>query len=69
MVLPDPGEYQRALTAEDEIIFAVPGAKVAGLVAGLEAGGMFSYKEHNMVMRPDFEQPQFYRDMFKSWGL
>ncbi|NLV29893.1 MAG: DUF169 domain-containing protein [Acidobacteria bacterium] len=69
VVLPDPGEYQRALTAEDEIIFSVPRDRMPGLVAGLEAGGMFSYKGHNMVMLPDFEQPQFYKDLFKSWGL
>jgi uncharacterized protein (DUF169 family) len=69
VVLPDPGEYQRALTAEDEIIFSVPRDRMPGLIAGLEAGGMFSYKGHNMVMLPDFEQPQFYKDLFKSWGL
>ena len=68
VVLPDPGEYQRALTAEDEIIFSVPRDRMPGLIAGLEAGGMFSYKGHNMVMLPDFEQPQFYTDLFKSWG-
>lgn len=69
VVLPDPGEYQRALTAEDEIIFSVPRDRMPGLIAGLEVGGMFSYKGHNMVMLPDFEQPQFYKDLFKSWGL
>lgn len=69
VVLPDPGEYQRALTAEDEIIFSVPRDRMPGIIAGLEAGGMFSYKGHNMVMLPDFEQPQFYKDLFKSWGL
>ncbi len=70
VVLPDPGEYQRALTLEEEVIFAVPKAKLAGLMAGLKRGGrLYSHRDQYMSMHPDFEQPQFYKDMFKSWGL
>jgi len=68
IVLPDPGEYQRALTLEEELIFAVPQKKMAGLMAGLKRG-MSSYRDQYMSMLPDFEQPQFYKDMFKSWGI
>ena len=39
VVLPDPGEYQRALTLEEEMIFAVPQEKMPGLMAGLKRGG------------------------------
>jgi hypothetical protein len=35
VVLPDPGEYQRALTGEDEIMFSVPG-KIEGLLSDLK---------------------------------
>lgn len=70
VVLPDPGEYQRALTAEEEMILAIPGGKMEGLMASLKRGGkMYSHRDQYMSMHPDFEQPQFYKDMFKSWGL
>jgi uncharacterized protein (DUF169 family) len=70
VVLPDPGEYQRALTAEEEVIFAAPREKVAPLMASLKPGGrLYSHRDQYMSMQPDFEQPQFYKDMFKSWGL
>jgi len=70
VVLPDPGEYQRALTLEEEMIFAVPRAKMQGMMEGLNSrGGMYSHRNQYMSMLPDFEQPQFYKDLFKSWGL
>ena len=70
VVLPDPGEYQRALAAEDEMILAVPQQKIQPFMASLKRGGkMYSHREQYMSMKPDFEQPQFYKDMFKSWGL
>jgi uncharacterized protein (DUF169 family) len=68
IVLPDPGEYERALTLEEEMIFAVPQEKMPGLMAGLKNRG-FSHRDQHMSMLPNFEQPQFYRDLFKSWGL
>ena len=70
VVLPDPGEYQRALTLEEEMIFAVPQQKLPGLMAGLKRGGrLYSHRDQHMSMLPDFEQPQFYKDLFKGWGL
>jgi uncharacterized protein (DUF169 family) len=70
VVLPDPGEYQRALALEEEIIFAVPQARMPAVVAGLKRGGRtYSHRDQYMSMHPDFEQPQFYKDMFKGWGL
>lgn len=70
VVLPDPGEYQRALAREDEMILAVPQQKMEALMASLKQGGkMYSHREQHMSLKPDFERPQFYKDMFKSWGL
>jgi uncharacterized protein (DUF169 family) len=69
VVMPDPGEYQRALTEEGDMIFSIPQGKMPALMAGLKQGGMFSYRDHAMAMLPDFERPQFYVDLFKSWGL
>ncbi len=70
VVLPDPGEYQRGLATEDEMILSVPQAKMQPFMASLKQGGkMYSHREQHMDMKPDFEQPQFYKDMFKQWGL
>ncbi len=70
LVLPDPGEYQRALTSEEEVIFAVPKEKLSGLMKNLKSGGRpYSFRDQYMSMLPDFEQPQFYKDLFKGWGL
>jgi uncharacterized protein (DUF169 family) len=71
ITLPDPGEFQRALAGEDEIIFSVPGNKVQELVSGL---GEFDkarrgYLYPNLEMRADFPQPEFYREFFKACGL
>jgi hypothetical protein len=69
VVMPDPGEYQRALTEEGDMIFSIPQNKMPSLMTGLKQGGMFSYRDHAMAMLPDFERPQFYVDLFKGWGL
>jgi uncharacterized protein (DUF169 family) len=71
MVMPDPGEYQRALTEEGDMMFAVPQSKLPVMMAGLRQNehGAFSYRDHHMFMLPDFPQPDFYKEMFKSWGL
>ncbi|MBN2419357.1 MAG: DUF169 domain-containing protein [Deltaproteobacteria bacterium] len=70
VVLPDPGEYQRALAREDEMILAVPQQKMDAFMASLKQGGkMYSHREQHMSLHPDFERPQFYKDMFKKWGL
>jgi uncharacterized protein (DUF169 family) len=71
IVLPDPGEYQRALGDEGEMMFAIPAGKLEELLSGLnkfkEQG--FAYRNHNYFMQPDFPRPDFYKKMFKEWGL
>jgi uncharacterized protein (DUF169 family) len=69
VVIPDPGEYQRALTDEGDMMFSIPQNKMPTLMAGLKQGSMFAYRGHNMEMLPNFERPAFYKDLFKSWGL
>jgi uncharacterized protein (DUF169 family) len=71
ITLPDPGDYQRALADEDEIIFSLPIEKLENLVLGLRH---FEKKEHGYrnftkEMQMDFPQPPFYLDLFKKWGL
>ncbi len=71
VVLPDPGEYARALTIPGEMMFAIPGNKLEGLMEDLrryeknESG----FAHESMIMRPDFPQPDFYKRMFESWGI
>ncbi len=71
VVLPDPGEYQRALCEQGDMMFAVPADKLPGLMVGLnkfqEQG--FSYRNNNYFIQPDFPRPDFYKKMFKDWGL
>ena len=71
VVLPDPGEYQRALCGEDEMMFAVPADRLVGLVEDIkkfqEQG--FAYQNSYQLMQPDFERPDFYKKMFRDWGL
>ncbi len=71
ITLPDPGDYERAMAGEDEIIFSVPADKIENLVSRLrrtdeqKRGYLYSYQE----MMPDFPQPGFYKKLFKMWGL
>ena len=71
IVLPDPGEYARALCGEDEMMFAVPGDKLEGLVSdirkAMESGNPFF--NESMIMRPDFPQPDLYKNVFEDWGM
>jgi uncharacterized protein (DUF169 family) len=71
VVLPDPGEYERALTGEDEMMFSIPPGRMETLIAGLRESskGYFGYLNHHMFMMPDFPQPELYQRMFKQWGL
>lgn len=70
-VIPDPGEYQRALCDEGEMMFAVPADKMPGLLTGLNTSQErgFAYRTHRYFMQPDFTRPDFYKQMFKGWGL
>jgi uncharacterized protein (DUF169 family) len=71
VVVPDPGEYQRALTEEGDMMFSIPGEKMPAMMANVRKNehGPFAYREHYMFMHPDFERPDFYKDLFKNWGL
>lgn len=71
ITLPDPGEYERAMADEGEIILSVPIAKLEELITGLrffEEMNM-SYRHFSMQMTPDFPQPDFYKELFRKWGL
>jgi hypothetical protein len=69
--VPDPGEYERGLTDEDEMILSVPADELGDLVEGLQllSDRSFGYRQLHMEMKTDFPRPQFYDDLFKAWGL
>ena len=71
ITLPDPGEYERALTDENTIIFSVPAAKFNEFIAGAELATEHHFKnsELYMEMKEDFSRPPFYNEVFKAWGL
>ncbi|MFC1495711.1 DUF169 domain-containing protein [Thermodesulfobacteriota bacterium] len=71
VVMPDPGEYQRALTEEGDLMFSVPRVKMPEMMAGLRQNenGPFAYRDHQMFMETNFPLPDFYKEMFKSWGM
>ena len=71
VTLPDPGEYERALADEDEIIFSARGDAMETLIRGLH--GMdalpYNYDDLHLDMHLEFPRAQFYDDMFRKWGL
>ena len=69
--LPCAGEYYRAMPGEDELIFSVPADKVEDLVMELEQSEKMKsgYAYSSFEMRPDFPRPDFYKDLFRIWGL
>ena len=71
VVLPDFGEYERALAADDEIILSVPRSRMEEFVSGLleREQGKFGAARSSYMMLADFPQPPFYRRLFAQWGL
>ena len=71
ITLPDPGEYERAMAGEDEIILSVPRDKMEELISGLKhfEQRKLGYTDLAMQITPDFHRPDFYRQLFKMWGL
>lgn len=71
ITLPDPGEYERALTPDDEIIFSIPAQRseefFTGVARLLEVG--HDVNSFYQIMEPDFPRPPFYNKVFESWGL
>ncbi len=71
VVLPDPGEYARALTIAGEMMFSIPKDRLEGLLEDLnrfeKSGSPFVHE--SMIMRPDFPQPELYKKIFESWGM
>ncbi len=71
VTVPDPGEYERGSVADDEMMLTVPANHMKELMDGVrhyEKMGM-GYRSFGRELRGDFQQPPFYLDYFKKWGL
>ena len=71
ITFPDPGEYERGMTDEDEVMFTMKAEKITDIVSGLSilAGANFGYQQLQMDMPVNFPRPEFYNNMFEKWGL
>lgn len=71
ITFPDPGDIERALAADDEVIFSVPPLKLAELISGLEflvTRKMGNWQRAEKI-EPDHPRPDFYRQLYRIWGL
>jgi uncharacterized protein (DUF169 family) len=71
VTVPDPGDYERAGAQEDEMILTVPTRRLRELMDGIyhfEKSNM-GFRRFNYAVKTDFQQPAFYQDYFKRWGL
>ncbi len=71
ITFPDPGEYERAMTDEDEVMFTMRAEKLEKVLEALRflSGAHFGYQELCMDMPMNFPRPPFYNEMFEKWGL
>lgn len=71
ITIPDPGDFERSLTCEDEMIFTLRGEKLEALTETMEslASRGFGYKNMAYKLTLDHPRPKFYNDMFRKWGL
>lgn len=69
--IPDPGEYERGLCDENEMIFNLRGDRIVELFNGLQSLNNigFGYGQLTMDMNLDYARPEFYNKMFEKWGL
>ncbi len=71
ITIPDPGEYERALTDEDEMMFTLRTENLGAVVGNLEqlSRAGFGYRELAYGLQFDTPRPEFYNKMFEKWGL
>ena len=70
VTIPDPGEYERGLTPEDDIILSVPAQRLEEFRRGVERQLKTGRRESFVpTMKEEFPQPAIYRPLFETWGL
>jgi len=70
ITVPDPGDYERAAALEDEMILTVPAKRLPELMEGVyHFDKNMPFRRFNYSVHTDFQQPPFYEEYFKKWGL
>ncbi len=71
ITVPDPGDFERAGAQDDEMILTVPTRRLKELMDGIyhfEKSNM-GFRRFSYAIKTDFQQPPFYQEYFKKWGL
>ena len=71
ITVPDPGEYERALTGDDEMIFSIPLNRLEAFTeqAKFARTHNMGFAQLRMNMEYDFARPPFYNELFAIWNL
>jgi uncharacterized protein (DUF169 family) len=70
ITVPDPGDFERAGAQDDEMILTVPTKRLKELMDGVyHFDKVMAFRNFNYSMQPDFQQPPFYEEYFRRWGL
>jgi uncharacterized protein (DUF169 family) len=71
IAIPDPGEYERSLVDEDEIIFSSRADALPDLMEGLKGldAMRFGYPHLKYDMNLDYPRAEFYNMLSSKWGL
>lgn len=71
ITIPDPGEYERGLTPEDDIILSIPAQRQEEFLKGLEVLDTRKQDRNSfyMTMKEEFARPYFYNVIFEAWGM
>lgn len=71
VTFPDPGDRERALARDDEVIFSIPIGLLEEFVRTLKIMDSFGMRyDFSRTEYPlEFSRPPFYDTLFKMWGL
>jgi len=70
ITVPDPGDFERAGAGDDEMILTVPTRRLKELMDGVyHFDKAMAFRNFNYSIQPDFQQPPFYEEYFRRWGL
>jgi uncharacterized protein (DUF169 family) len=71
VTVPDPGDCERGMAQEDEMILTVPTRRLKELMDGIYHFDQtnMGYRHFSYSVMPDFQQQPFYQEYFKKWGL
>ena len=69
--VPDDGEFERALTLDDEFYFTVSSRKADELMEAIRWFRKIGFCHSKLAMHMELEypRPQFYDDAMRDWGL